>query len=155
MIDWFILQYYNIIHTGYMFTFSTIFRTNISIKWTDGLYFKFRQSINHSVFTNIWASSRVALTYLNRTVEPSIITDPDLDRNWGPDPNPFLDQLWCWSRCKFLIQEWVRYIRSNLFHLNCLKHLIRSRADKNRIFFLEKDIFSFMPAQYVLNFLLI
>ena len=47
------------------------------------------------------------------------------------------------------------HVRSNLCYLSCLRHLIRSRAVINHIFFLRKDLFSFMRAQNVLSYHLI
>ena len=43
------------------------------------------------------------------------------------------------------------HVRSNLFYLTCLRHLIKSRAVTNRIF-CPKDLFSFMRAQYGLSY---
>ena len=47
------------------------------------------------------------------------------------------------------------HVRNNLCYLNCLRHLLRWRAVTNRIFFLRKDLFSFMHAQHVLSYHLI
>ena len=50
----------------------------------------------------------------------------------------------------------VALIRRNLCYLICLRHLERSRAGTNRIFFLlRKDLFFFMGAQYVLSYLML
>ena len=42
------------------------------------------------------------------------------------------------------------HIRSTTCYLICLRHLIRSKA--NRIFFLRNDLFSFMRTQHVLSY---
>ena len=47
------------------------------------------------------------------------------------------------------------HVRSNHFYLICLRLVIRSRVVKNRMFFIRKDVFSFMYAQYVLIYHLI
>ena len=44
---------------------------------------------------------------------------------------------------------------SNLFCLIYLRHLIKSREVTNRIFFYEKNLFSFMRAQNVMSYHLI
>ena len=56
-----------------------------------------------------------------------------------------------------MILKWDVYIleigvlvRSILYHLTCLRHSNRSRAVTNRIFLLQKDIFSFMHSHHVL-----
>ena len=41
-------------------------------------------------------------------------------------------------------------VRSNLCYLICLRHLLWSGAVTKRIFFLQKDLFSFMRAPHVL-----
>ena len=43
------------------------------------------------------------------------------------------------------------HVRSNIFNLICLRHLIRSRAIINCIFLLE-DLFSFKRAQHILSY---
>ena len=43
-------------------------------------------------------------------------------------------------------------VRSNICYLNCIKHLIRSRAVTNRTPTPRKDQFSFMHAQHVLRY---
>ena len=47
------------------------------------------------------------------------------------------------------------HIRINLYYLICLRHLIRPRAVTHEIFFLQKDLFSFMREQHVLRYHLI
>ena len=42
-------------------------------------------------------------------------------------------------------------VRSSLCYLTCIKHSIVSSAVTNRIFFVQKDIFSFLPAHYDLS----
>ena len=47
------------------------------------------------------------------------------------------------------------HVWSNLCYLTCSRHLVRSRAVTNRIFFLRKGLFSFMRAQHDLRYHLI
>ena len=44
------------------------------------------------------------------------------------------------------------HVRSNLCYLIHLRHLIRSRAVRFRIFYSRKDMFSFMQAQHFLSY---
>ena len=44
------------------------------------------------------------------------------------------------------------HVKKKLCNLICLRHLIRSKAITNHIFFLRKDIFSFICAQHVLSY---
>ena len=50
------------------------------------------------------------------------------------------------------VSEIGAHVRSNLYHLIYLSHLIRSREVTNPIFFLEKDLISLMLAQDVLSY---
>ena len=49
----------------------------------------------------------------------------------------------------------LRYRCARICYLSCFKHLFRSRAVTNLIFFFKNGIFSFMPAQHVLSYHLI
>ena len=44
------------------------------------------------------------------------------------------------------------HVRSNLNHLICLRHLIRSREVTYRIFLHRKEVVSFLRAQHVLSY---
>ena len=43
-------------------------------------------------------------------------------------------------------------VRGNFCNLICIRHFIKSRAVSNRIFFIRKELFSFMGAQHVLSY---
>ena len=64
-----------------------------------------------------------------------------------------------WLRTMVLIShgspEKGAHIRNNLCHLIRLRHLVRSRAVTDWIFFFPKELSSFMRAQHILSYYLI
>ena len=99
---------------------------------------------------------------------------PPMENSWGKNGGAFFFRAhsiklrdWLWKFSVFselidregsalvLVYQMVTQKKSSLFYLTCLSHLIRTRADTNPMFFLRKELFSYMLAQHVLSYHLI